>query len=298
MTVLILLLDPGTPYADKFQFQLPLPPGSPCFSSPPPLPHGTPPATPTPPPLPKGTPPLTPSNGSLALQRPNWRVVDEIVEGTEDELTLEELEEQQRMIWAALEDADTTTTSDCETRVLGTPVPSSACMSTPVHVSKEIKDTEEVPVTREPVESCHSSATEEQPGPQEMSPQDLRPIKGEADSPQPVRAQSPGQVIAEEDSPQSPDPIESQVNKPQSSQLSEDQEDVAPAPVTGSEAAPDSASQDVTKVTAVPHRSYFAAGIVPFEDTPEFTEVATATGTYLKIRDLLKGSPRNLGRKK
>lgn len=297
MTVLILLLDPGTPYVDKFQFQHPLPPGSPCFSSPPPLPQGTPPATPTPPPLPKGTPPLTPSNGSLALQGQDWKVVDEIAEGTEDELTLEELEEQKRMIWAALEVTDTATTSDCEAHALGTPLPSSACTSTPVHLSKEIKDTEEVPVTKEPVESCHNSATEEQPGPQGMS-QDLRPVKGEDVSPQPVTAQSPGQVIAEEDSPQSPDPIESQVNKPQSSQLLEYKEDVAPAPVTGSEEAPDSASQDVRKVAAVPHRSYFAVGIVPFEDTPEFTEVATATGTYLKIRDLLKCSPRSLGKKK
>lgn len=296
MTVLFHLLDPGTPYADKFQFQHPLPPGSPCFSSPPPLPQGTPPATPTPPPLPKGTPPLTPSNGSLVLQGQNWKVVDEIVEGTEDELTLEELEEQQRMIWAALEDADTATTSDCEVHTLGTSIPSSH--STPVHVSKEIQDTEEVPVTTEPVESCHNSATEEQPGLQEMSPQDLRPVKGGDVSPQPVRAQSLGQVIAEKESPQSPDPIESQVNKPHRSQLPEYQLDAAAAPVTGSEEAPNSASQDVRKVTAVPHRSYFATGIVPFEDTPEFTEVVTATGTYLKIRDLLKCSPRSLGKKK
>lgn len=295
VTVLILFyfLDPGTSYDDRFQ--LPLPPGSPCFSSPPPLPQGTPPATPTPPPLPKGTPPLTPSNGSLPLQGQNWRVVDEIAEGTEDELTLEELEEQQRMIWAALKDADPTTTSDSETPAL---VPSSACMSTPVQASREIKDPEEVPVTREAVESCHNSATEEQPGPQEMSPQDLRPVKGEGDIPQPVRAQSPGQVVASEDSPQSPDPIESQESKSESSQLLEYQEDVAAAPVTASEGAPDSSSQDVRKVTAVPHRSFFAAGIVPFEDTPEFTEVAAATGTYLKIRDLLKGSPRNTGKKK
>uniref|UniRef100_H3C108 Zinc finger CCHC domain-containing protein 8 n=1 Tax=Tetraodon nigroviridis TaxID=99883 RepID=H3C108_TETNG len=254
-------------HSEQIQEQIPLPPGSPCFSSPPPLPLGTPPATPTPPPLPKGTPPLTPSNGSLAVQGQNWRVVDEIVEGTEDELTLEELEEQQRMIWAALKDDDTTTTSDCETLV-----PSSASMSTPVQVSKEIKDAEEVAVPEEPVEPCHNSAAEEQPGPQEMppqemppqemspqelSPQDLRPVKGEDDSPQPVRAQSPGL-----------------------------------------EGAPDPASQDLRKVTAVPHRSFFAAGIVPFEDTPEFTEVAAATGTYLKIRDLLKSSPRSMGKKK
>ncbi|TNM89648.1 hypothetical protein fugu_003882 [Takifugu bimaculatus] len=256
--------DPGAPYANNFQFQPPLPPGSPCFSSPPPLPQGTPPATPTPPPLPKETPPVTPRNGSPALRGQNWKVVDEIGEKTEDELTLEELEEQQRMIWAALENADTTPSSDCET-------PVSPCVSTPVHVDTEMEDTEEVPVPTEPVEPCHKN--EEQPEPQETTPQELRPAKGENDgphSPIPVQAQeeaprSPGQVVTEEDSPQSPDPVE---------------------------------CQDVRKVKAVPHRSYFATGIVPFEDTPEYTEVAEATGTYLKIRDLLKSSPRSLGKKK
>ncbi|TNN54569.1 Zinc finger CCHC domain-containing protein 8 [Liparis tanakae] len=120
--------DPGTPYNHghrDFQFQLPLPPGSPCFSSPPPLPRGTPPATPTPPPLPKGTPPPTPTNGSPALRGNKWVVVDDAADGTEDELTLEELEEQQRLIWAALENADTATNSDCETPAAGKPVPSS-----------------------------------------------------------------------------------------------------------------------------------------------------------------------------
>lgn len=58
------------------------------------------------------------------------------------------------------------------------------------------------------------------------------------------------------------------------------------------------AEDSVEKVNAVPHRRNFAAGIVPFEETPEFTEVAEATGTYLKIRDLLKGSPRSLAKKK
>uniref|UniRef100_H2T5U0 Zinc finger CCHC domain-containing protein 8 n=1 Tax=Takifugu rubripes TaxID=31033 RepID=H2T5U0_TAKRU len=206
-----------SPYANNFQFQPPLPPGSPCFSSPPPLPQGTPPATPTPPPLPKETPPVTPRNGSPALRGQNWKVVDEIEEKTEDELTLEELEEQQRMIWAALENADTTPSSDCET-------PVSPCVSTPVHVDTEMEDTEEVPVPTEPVEPCHKNTAEEQPDSQE--------------------------------------------------------------------------DEDVRKVKAVPHRSYFATGIVPFEDTPEYTEVAEATGTYLKIRDLLKSSPRSLGKKK
>ncbi|KAM8759601.1 zinc finger CCHC domain-containing protein 8 [Acanthopagrus schlegelii] len=326
--------DPGTPYhgAGDFQFQPPLPPGSPCFSSPPPLPQGTPPATPTPPPLPKGTPPLTPTNGSPALRGRNW-VADETVEGAEDELTLEELEEQQRLIWAALENADTATNSDCETPAMGTPVPSSSSVSTPVHIDTETEEVEEAMDTTKPAESLHSSETQKEPGVQEICPQSPGPIKVEDDSPQspePVKAQdnstqSPGPVKVEDDSPQSPDPIKCQVDIPQSPdpikcqvdipqspdvfKYQEDnpqipdefkcQEDNPQSPVPDTGGAGDCASpKNDEKITAVPHRSNFAAGIVPFEDTPEYTEVAEATGTYLKIRDLLKSSPRNLAKKK
>uniref|UniRef100_A0A8C4EH40 Zinc finger CCHC domain-containing protein 8 n=1 Tax=Dicentrarchus labrax TaxID=13489 RepID=A0A8C4EH40_DICLA len=234
-------------------FQPPLPPGSPCFSSPPPLPHGTPPATPTPPPLPKGTPPPTPTNGSPALRGRNWVAVDETVEEPEDDLSLEELEEQQRLIWAALENADTATNSDCDTPVMGTPVPSSPSVSTPVHVDTETENVEEAMDTTKPAETCHSSENPKEPGIQEIS----------------------SQASASEDNPQSP------------------------VPDFSNGGAGDCASpKHFEKVTAVPHRSNFAAGIVPFEDTPEFTEVAEATGTYLKIRDLLKSSPRNLAKKK
>lgn len=308
--------DPGTPYhthgPGDFQFQPPLPPGSPCFSSPPPLPQGTPPATPTPPPLPKGTPPLTPTNGSPALQGRNWAVVDETAEGTEDDLTLEELEEQQRLIWAALENADTATSSDCETPAMGTPVPSSPSVSTPVHVDTETEDVEEAMDTTKPAETCHSSETQKEPGDQEIcsgGPEGPGSIKVEDDSPQspePVKAkddspQSPGPVKAQDDSPQSPDPIRCKEDSPQSPDPIKYQEDTpqSPVPDFSNGGAGDCASpQHVEKVTAVPHRSNFAAGIVPFEDTPEFTEVAAATGTYLKIRDLLKSSPRNLTKKK
>ncbi|XP_076587593.1 zinc finger CCHC domain-containing protein 8 isoform X2 [Chaetodon auriga] len=303
--------DPGTPYhahgPGDFQFQPPLPPGSPCFSSPPPLPQGTPPATPTPPPLPKGTPPLTPTNGSPALRGHNWPAADETVEGTEDDLTLEELEEQQRLIWAALENADTATSSDCETPAMGTPVPSSPSVSTPVHVDTETEEVEEAMDTTKPAETCHSSETQKEPGVQEICSQDAGPIKVEDDSPQspePVKVkqdspQSPGPVKAQDDSPQSPDPIRCQEDSPQISVKYQEVTPQSPVPDFARGGAGDCASpQHVEKVTAVPHRSNFAAGIVPFEDTPEYTEVAEATGTYLKIRDLLKSSPRNLAKKK
>uniref|UniRef100_A0A3Q0QXX2 Zinc finger CCHC domain-containing protein 8 n=1 Tax=Amphilophus citrinellus TaxID=61819 RepID=A0A3Q0QXX2_AMPCI len=259
---LFLLTDPGTPYhvhgPGDFQFQPPLPPGSPCFSSPPPLPQGTPPATPTPPPLPKGTPPPTPTNGSPAVRGCDWVVVDETAEGTEDDMTLEELEEQQRQIMAALENADTTTNSDCETPAMQTPVPSSPSVSTSAHMDTETEDMDEEMDSMRPGEPSFSN--EIQPDIQEGFSQSPGPVK----SPKPIKAEA--------DNPQSP-------------------ESDFPNTVGG-----DCAS--VEKITAVPHRSKFAAGIVPFEDTPEFTEVAEATGTYLRIRDLLKNSPRSLAKKK
>uniref|UniRef100_A0A3P8UBJ9 Zinc finger CCHC domain-containing protein 8 n=1 Tax=Amphiprion percula TaxID=161767 RepID=A0A3P8UBJ9_AMPPE len=254
-------IESGTPYynpnADGFKFQPPLPPGSPGFSSPPPLPQGTPPATPTRPPLPKGTPPPTPTNGSPALRGHNWVVVDETVEGTEDDLTLEELEEQQRLIWAEV---------------------------------KEAMD------TMKPVESCQSTENQREPSVQETFCESPGPIKVEDDSPQ-----SPEAVKAQDDSPQSSPAVKSHDESPQNPDPVRCPEDNPQSPNADSsnQAAGDCASpKNVEKITAVPHRSKFAAGIVPFEDTPEFTEVAEATGTYLRIRDLLKGSPRSLAKKK
>lgn len=268
-----------------------MPPGSPCFSSPPPLPQGTPPSTPTPPPLPKGTPPPTPTNGSPALRGHSWATADETAEGTEDELTLEELEEQQRLIWAALENSETATNSDSETPVMGTPVPSSPSVSTPVHVDTESEEVEEMMDTTKPSEICQNDENHKQ-----QRVQSPGPIRVEEDSPQSpeqvavtnVSTWSPGPVKIIDDSPQSPESIISKEGVPQ-------QTDQGFLHGAGGDCA---SPEHVEKIMAVPHRSNFAAGIVSFEDTPEFTEVAEATGTYLKIRDLLKSSPRSLAKKK
>ncbi|XP_053726490.1 zinc finger CCHC domain-containing protein 8 [Synchiropus splendidus] len=295
--------DPGTSYhrgQGEFKFQPPLPPGSPCFSSPPPLPHGTPPATPTPPPLPKGTPPPTPTNGSPALRGQNFVVLDEAGDGNEDELSLEELVEQQRLIWAALENADTATSSDCDTPAIGTSISTSTGASTPAHADTEMEEGEEPMDTR----------------PNALSPNSENPSEVETQE----DVQSPGQVQSQEvqSSPQSPEPTNDSgtsitnisANKPAdkvpASISAADNSAQSPGPVTSQNDSPQSpdpecsAEEDVVALSqsAVPHRSKFAAGIVPFEDTPEFTEVAEATGTYLRIRDLLKGSPRNLAKKK
>ncbi|KAK5613813.1 hypothetical protein CRENBAI_015996 [Crenichthys baileyi] len=230
---------------------------------------GNSPSTPTPPPLPKGTPPPTPTNGSPALQRRNVPPAAETVDGAEDDLTLEELEEQQRLIWAALENADTATNSDSEAAASGTPGASSPSVSTPAHIDTEMEDVDES-VDRSP-EPCHDSENQKEPDVQESSTAITGPMKVEDESPQ---SPEPEPVRPQDDSPESPDP-----------EISEER--------TGY-----TSLKHGEKIIAVPHRSKFAAGIVPFEDTPEFTEVAEATGTYLRIRDLLKGSPRSLAKKK
>ncbi|XP_037536310.1 zinc finger CCHC domain-containing protein 8 isoform X2 [Nematolebias whitei] len=256
--------DPGTVYSTgDFQFQSPLPPGSPSFSSPPPLPEGTPPSTPIPPPLPKGTPPPTPTNGSPALEGRTRTVVNENEEEAEDELTLEELEEQQRLIWAALQNADSATNSDSETPALGTPVPSSPSVSTSVRTDTETEEVEESTDKVTAAEPCSDEKWVQE-----------------------IDTQSPGPVKVKEESPQSPEPVKSQDDSPQS-----------PDPDMSNLGAGEGPQKQVEKITGIPHRSRFAAGIVPFENTPEFTEVAEATGTYLKIRDLLKCSPRSLAKK-
>lgn len=192
------------------------------------------------------------------------------MEGAEDELTLEELEEQQRLIWAALQNADSATNSDSETPALGTPVPSSPSVSTPVRTDTEMEEVEE---SADRVAAAEPSCSSENQ--QEMVVQELV-------------TEEPGPVKVKEESPQSPEPVKSQEDTPQS-----------PDPETSNLEAEDVSSQKLgEKIIAVPHRSRFAAGIVQFEDTPEFTEVAEATGTYLKIRDLLKSSPRSLAKKK
>ncbi|KAG7276728.1 hypothetical protein CRUP_006907 [Coryphaenoides rupestris] len=261
-------------------FQPPLPPGSPSFGSPPPLPLGTPPATPTRPPLPKGTPPPTPTNGAAALPGRAWVVVDEAGEGAEDGLTLEELEEQQRLIWAALENADTATSSDCETQATGTSVPSSPGVSTPARVDTETEmDTEDLVNLKSSADDVKEGS--ESPGPN----------KSERETPQ-----SPGPIRAQEENPLSPVPIGAQEENPLSPVPVGAQEEspLSPGPIRAPEESP--LSPGPIRAQEVPHRSHFAAGIVPFEDTPEFTEVAASTGTYQRIRGLLKSSPRNVSR--
>ncbi|KAI5091378.1 zinc finger CCHC domain-containing protein 8 [Silurus meridionalis] len=267
---------------DDFQFQPPLPPGSPLVSTPPPLPLGTPPVTPTPPPLPKGTPPPTPPTnaGSPVLSGRSGAAGEE----SEDGLTLEELEEQQRLLWAALENADTGT-SDSDTGAAGTPGMSSPPSASPPaeadpEVQKEVEESESKEEEGE-LSSTPGSPAEEGVSGEDEDKSSAGP--GTESLNEDPGAESPDELIVLDEVTQSND------SDPEKNQTNEGPEETG----IDAQAAEDIEEPVVKKIAGVPHRSNFAEGIIPFEDTPEFTEVAEATGVYLRIRDLLKESPRN-----
>ncbi|XP_057213841.1 zinc finger CCHC domain-containing protein 8 [Triplophysa rosa] len=279
--------DSSTPMrSDGFQFQPPPPPGASSPSIPPPLPLGTPPSTPTPPPLPKDTPPASNSPSIPA------RGVAE-GEESEDGLTLEELEEQQRLLWEALEKADTTTNSDSEAGASVTTVPSSPSVCTPLRPDAE-DDSEKIPAES----SSHTFEVLSTP----TSPVVERGVSvvcedERTDNEQVKRVSDENVTDVQED--MSDIIVLDEVYEESDSQDATNGTEHTPQVGTQERNAEEAEnSEESVKVTVVPHRSKFAAGIIPFEDTPEFTEVAEATGVYLKIRDLLKGSPRNQAKNK
>lgn len=285
--------DHGTPSRDDFQFQPPLPPDSPLISTPPPLPLGTPPITPTPPPLPKGTPPPTPptNTGSPVLSGRSGAGCEE----SEDGLTLEELEEQQRLLWAALESADNGN-SDSEAGAVGTPDVGSPRVSALAEPDAELACG---------VEESGSKALEFSDQDHEFSSIPASPVEVPVSSAEEDKSSS-GQVndaFNEDTGAESFDELivldevtQGNNSDPEKNRISEVPEENSTL-VSDSQAVEDD-EPVVKKITGVPHRSKFAEGIIPFEDTPEFTEVAEATGVYLKIRDLLKESPRNQAKNK
>ncbi|KAM6246753.1 zinc finger CCHC domain-containing protein 8 isoform 1-T2 [Porphyrio hochstetteri] len=255
---------------NSFQFQPPLPPGSPSVSTPPPLPRGTPPLNLTPPqpstptcsPLPRTTPPLNSSSDSLQP-----KIVDSVMD--EDTLTLEELEEQQRLIWAALEQAESTT-SDSDIPV-DTPLTGNSVTSSPsrneVDLVAEGRSSDKVI----PVETTFPDISE--------------------------------QIPENEHSVTSPNPADDSLNTKENNTDSEGLlDDTIPAPNhednngenTGGNEVVTNPVSSVKNSSLVPDMSKFAAGITPFE----FENMAESTGVYLRIRSVLKNSPRNQQKKK
>ncbi|XP_076843257.1 zinc finger CCHC domain-containing protein 8 isoform X2 [Brachyhypopomus gauderio] len=282
--------------SDEFCFQPPLPPGSPLMGTPPPLPLGTPPVTPTPPPLPKGTPPPTPpTNASPVPQSKGGAAGEE----SEDGLTLEELEEQQRLLWAALESADNTN-SDSEMGASGTPGPGSPPSSPSPRPDAEMQEGEEE-VKMEQISSHTPEVPSTPSSPAEEQVTDVYEDESSDDTVKNalnedlsnVGADSCDELIVLDEITQEND-YDAETNG-----LSEATEGTSTQVLDRDDQMPEKGEEPtVSKVTSVPHRSKFAEGIIPFEDTPEFTEVAEATGVYLRIRDLLKGSPRNQAKNK
>ncbi|KAM6120073.1 zinc finger CCHC domain-containing protein 8 isoform 1-T1 [Phoenicopterus ruber ruber] len=254
---------------NRLQFQPPLPPGRPSMSIPPPLPQGTPPhltppqpSTPTCPPLPRTTPPLNPSSDSLQP-----KIVDAVMD--EDTLTLEELEEQQRLIWAALEQAESTNSDSdipVDTPLTGNSVTSSC---NEVDLVAEVRSSQKV-IT---VETRFSDISEQLP--------------------------------ENECSITSPNPGDSLLNLKENPDNTDSEgllDNTVPAPNcevnngenTDGNKVVTSIESSAKKSSLVPDMSKFAAGITPFE----FENMAESTGVYLRIRSVLKNSPRNQQKKK
>ncbi|XP_065548603.1 zinc finger CCHC domain-containing protein 8 isoform X2 [Lathamus discolor] len=252
-------------------FQPPLPPGHPSMPTPPPLPQGTPPQNLSPPqpststhhPLPRTASPSNPSNDTSEPQ-----IVDSVMD--EDSLTLEELEEQQRLIWAALEQAESTN-SDSDIPV-DTPLAGNSVTSSPSRneagLVAEVRSSEEVVS----VETRLSDTSEQLP---ENECSMASPNPGDSS------------LHSKEDPANSEPDSEGLLNN------------TRPVPNPEVKEGENTSDNKVVKSTAktcsfVPDMSKFAAGIAPFE----FENLAESTGVYLRIRNLLKNSPRNQQKRK
>ncbi|XP_053225969.1 zinc finger CCHC domain-containing protein 8 isoform X2 [Podarcis raffonei] len=257
----------SSPGYDSFHFQPPLPPGSPLNATPPPLPRGTPPCTPpniTPPRLPpciplpatRDTPPLTPSSDSAPL-RAEGSAMDE------DTLTLEELEEQQRLIWAALEQADS---ANSDSDIPGeNPLTGNSVASSPSRIESDIFP-EEITCKKLDVLELGTSDNSEQV------------LKAEESE----KKQISGDELIDLTDNEEPNPMDSEGSVENCPSTSVSRVSHSDSPVV--------ISAEVSKnASPVPDMSKFAAGITPFE----FDNMAESTGIYLRIRSVLKNSPRN-----
>ncbi|XP_070076422.1 zinc finger CCHC domain-containing protein 8 isoform X2 [Equus caballus] len=241
----------GSPSSEAFQFQPPLPPGTP-----PPLPRGTPPPIFTPP-LPKGTPPLTPSDS------PQTRTASAAVDA--DALTLEELEEQQRRIWAALEQAESVNSDSdipADTPLTGNSVASSPCpneLDLPFPVGKTPE--KQTPEEPEVPGTCAKESEVDRPS----SPDSEAASLCQKEKKESTQVDSQGALL-------------------------DNGSVVSNCDIRNGGSHVDTSPSTATKVhSPIPDMSKFATGITPFE----FENMAESTGMYLRIRNLLKNSPRN-----
>ncbi|NP_001086929.1 zinc finger CCHC domain-containing protein 8 [Xenopus laevis] len=290
-----------------YMFHPPLPPGSPSYGTPPPLPRGTPPSTPpnfippppptpTPPPLPKGTPPPTPNRDSPKVPP---QVLDE------DTWTLEELEEKQRLLWAQLDNGESTN-SDCDAH---TPITVSSVTSSPSRTELDIA-TGRKAAPRQTAHELKSPcvitklfvAEPEEGGP--LIPEEGGPLIPEEGGPLipeeggPLIPEEGGPLIPEEDSETNEDSNECYVvegNDIEVNKLSSKHENASEKNPSDEDATEEAACVEPSpKRSGVPDVSKFAEGITPFE----YDNMSDSTGVYLRLRGLLKNSPRNVQKSK
>lgn len=183
-------------------------------------------------------------------------------------MTLEELEEQQRLIWAALEQADSAN-SDSDIPA-GTPLTGNSVTSSPMRTETNVL----------PEETTCSQVAVSEPGPSDDDAQVPR-----ADQSNKTQ-NSDGELVdlTEEEEP----------NRVDSKDNAENYPSVSTSEVNQGEPSGNGNSPKVAEVASqnsspVPDMSKFAAGITPFE----FDNMAESTGIYLRIRSVLKNSPRN-----
>ncbi|XP_007936329.1 zinc finger CCHC domain-containing protein 8 [Orycteropus afer afer] len=236
-----------------FEFQPPLPPGTPPLLMPP---------------LPKGTPPVTPSDS------PQPRTASAAVD--EDTLTLEELEEQQRRIWAALEQAESVNSDSdipVDTPLTGNSVASSPCpneLDLPIPEGK-------------PSEKQMPGGAE---GPPEAKVPDACTEKSEME-PSLTSPDAEAVLLCPKEKEESAQGDSQDAHFDNGGVVSNC--DISNG---GSQKLlqPDTSPSIAIKThSPIPDMSKFATGITPFE----FENMAESTGMYLRIRNLLKNSPRN-----
>jgi zinc finger CCHC domain-containing protein 8 len=187
----------------------------------------------------------------------------------EDALTLEELEEQQRRIWAALEQAESANSDSdvpVDTPLTGNSVASSPCPNELDLPFTEGKASEKL-ILDEPMVPDICTQTAEVGHPSSPAPE----------------ATLLGQKEEEESAEVDPDGA-----------LHNNGKGVSDCDIRngGSQTLPsgDTRPSAATKAhSLIPDVSKFATGITPFE----FENMAESTGMYIRIRSLLKNSPRN-----
>lgn len=182
-----------------------------------------------------------------------------------DALTLEELEEQQRRIWAALEQAESVNSDSdipADTPLTGNSVASSPCpneLDLPFPVGKTPE--KQTPEEPEIPGTCAKESEVDRPS----SPDSEAASLCQKEKKESTQVDSQGALL-------------------------DNGSVVSNCDIRNGGSHVDTSPSTATKVhSPIPDMSKFATGITPFE----FENMAESTGMYLRIRNLLKNSPRN-----